>query len=119
MRAAPAPRIVFEQFGGATRAQEAAEQRQQVGHARAAAPEHRPGRGGALEHVDEEQRLAGLVGRWGAPQRHRNIGADVGQQAPEQRMGEVVQTAQTQQLLGLEQLDAEGPVAHEIGRQPA
>ena len=39
----------------------------------AAAPEHRAGAGGALEDVDEQQRLAGLARRRRAPQRHRHV----------------------------------------------
>ena len=81
----------------ARRAEEAGRQRQQVVHPRAAAPEHRPaGRLRALEHVDEEQRLARLARRRRAPQRHRTYAPTLDEQAPEQRMRQVVEPAEAE-----------------------
>ena len=99
-------RIGIEQGSGLGRAHEALAQAQQVGHIGLAAPEHRAGACRALENIDEQQGLAGLTRRRRAPQRQADIGGDIHQQAPEQRVRQPVQSAQAQQLLGPQQCHA-------------
>ena len=64
-RHADPPRIVLEHPPRRLHAEKAAHQRQQLGYLGTTAPEHRPVLAaavlGALEHVDEQQRLAGLL----------------------------------------------------------
>ena len=111
LRDAGLPRIVGEQPLRRIAAEKARRQLLQLGQPGAPAPEHRRWRQrGALEHVDEQQRLAGLARRRRARQRHHGITAGVGQQAPQQRMREAVQAGQAEQLLGAQQRDAKGSV---------
>ena len=94
--------------------QEASNQRHQVGHLGAAAPEHtlRPG---VLEHVDEEQGLAGFGSARRPRQRHAHEQARVGQQAPEEGVAEVVQPGQAQQRFGPQQRQAKGAMLQKAG----
>ena len=94
-------------------------QAQQVRHGGTAAPKHRPRRAGALEHIDKQQRLAGLLAIGRTPQRQAHIGTHVDQQAPEQRMRQVVQALQAKQLLGPQPVQAQQALGQEGLGQPA
>ena len=99
-------------------AEEAAGEPAQVVEAGAAAPEHRLG-AAAPEDVDEEQRLARLAGRGAAGERQADVERDVDRQAPEQRVGEVVEAGQPEQPLGREQRDPERAALEEVRGHPA
>jgi hypothetical protein len=71
--ARPGARIAGKQAPARARARGSAHQRQQVGHLGAAAPEGTRSCAGALEHVDEQQRLAGLARARRPAQRHRHV----------------------------------------------
>src|SRR3546814_9950732 len=71
------------------------------------------------EHVDEEHCLDALDGALPAEQRNDDVAADVGQHAPEQGMRQTVEALQSEQRIGQQQLDAEGTLLDERGRQPA
>ena len=97
--------VLVEERAGAGGAEEAAGERAQVVEAGAAAPEHRLG-AAAAEDVDEEQRLARLAGRGAAGEREADVEREVDRQAPEQRVGEVVEAGKAEQPFGREQRDA-------------
>ena len=114
--------VVGEQALRRRRAEEAARHLLQLGQAGTAAPEHRRRAAAGRrppEHIDEQQRLSGLARRRCACQRHRHVQPGVGQQAPQQRVGQAVQAGQAEQLLGPQQRDAEQAFGHEGRRQPA
>ena len=113
---AAAPRVVGEQPLRAPRRRESApasccssasraRPRQNTGAAR---PRWR-----APEHVDEQQRLAASRADGARTSDTATYRPDVGQQAPQQRMGQVVQAGEAEQLLGPQQRDAERPVGEE------
>src|SRR3546814_5618192 len=71
------------------------------------------------EDVDEEHRLDALDGALMAEQRDDDIAADVRQHAPEQCVRQAVEAIQPEQGVRPQQLDAEGTLLDEAGRQPA
>ena len=99
-------------------AHEAPHQCHQIGHLGAAAPEHTFGCG-VFKHVDEEQRLAGFGGARRPGQRHHDKEAAVGQQAPEERVAQVVQAAQAEQRLGPQQRQPKRAMLQEARVHPA
>jgi hypothetical protein len=115
-------RVVGQQAVGRGRAEDARGHAAQRVDAGAAAPQCGSGAvgvGRAPHRVDETQRLGCLQGVGRARQRHRHVQADVGQQAPEQRMGQAVQPGQAEQLFRAQQPDAKGSRRHEAGVDPA
>jgi hypothetical protein len=84
-------------------------------HARA-----RTDRPGILQRVDEDRRLCGLGDHRRAQQRNADIGADIGEKAPEQAVRDFVDAAEAEQLLRPQQLDPEAAPASESrpGSQP-
>ena len=56
---------------------------------------------------------------WRARQRHADVGADVGDHAPDHRVGDLVEPGEAEQLQRLEQLDAERALLEQADRQPA
>src|SRR3546814_2942177 len=74
---------------------------------------------GMAEDVDEEHRLDALDGALMAEQRDDDIAADVRQHAPEQCVRQAVEAIQPEQGVRPQQLDAEGTLLDEAGRQPA
>ena len=110
--------VLVEERAGAGGAEEAAGEGAQVVEPGAAAPEHRLG-AAAAEDVDEEQRLARLAGRGAAGEREADVEREVDRQAPEQRVGEVVEAGQAEQPLGGEERDPERAVLEEVRGDPA
>jgi hypothetical protein len=112
-----------KQRGAPRRAEEARRQRQQVGHL--ARPRQNTGSCagvGSLEHVDEQQRLAGLArATGGAPQRHRHVQRRCWPAGSRTARASGCPARQAQQLLGPQQRHAEqGPCCRKpAGSQPA
>ena len=71
------------------------------------------------EHVDEKARLAVLVDARGSGERETNVGADIGEHAPDHRVRDLVEAREAEERERLEQLDAEGPVLEHAPRDPA
>ncbi|HSC62484.1 MAG TPA: hypothetical protein VLD35_02540 [Caldimonas sp.] len=63
--------------------------------------------------------LLGFACRGRTPQRDDHEQPGIGQQTPQQRMRQAVQSGQPEQLLGFEQRDPEQPLGHEARRHPA
>ena len=74
----------------------------EVGHRRRAPPRpHAGALSGLAEDLDEKRRLDALDGALTGAQRNRHVRPDIGKQAPEQAVGNVVQSAQAEQHVGL------------------
>ena len=117
---AAAPRVVAERGIGALGAEESREQRPQFRQRRLAPPDVHVGPfAGAAEHVDEARRLRLLRHALPREHRHDDVGADVGDHAPEHRVRDVVEPREPEQRVRLEQRDAERPLVQEADRQPA
>ena len=100
-------------------AQEALRQGQQLSHLGVTPPQGQVGPPGILEGIHEGAGLSHLL-RVGHPaRRHDQEDPDIGGQAPDEGMGDFVETRQPQQSLGLQEFDAEGALLQETQGQPA
>ena len=99
-------RVGGEELHGPRGPEEAAHQRLQRRGRRARPRQDEPGSPGLLVDVHEERRLR-VLGRALAPDdRADHVGADVGDHAPDHRMGDRVEARQAEELRGPQELDA-------------
>ena len=117
--AAP-PRVREERLARPLRPEEAPGEGEEILHRGAAAPEPRAiERVRVLEDVHEQGRLAGLRDPLPRRHRHAHVEADVGEHAPEQGVRDLVHAREAEELLRLQQRDAEEAVGEEARGQPA
>ena len=100
-------------------ADEACQQAFEVFGVCAAAPQHCRTTAGRFEDIDEQAGLGDLVAIRLAQQRDTDIEHHVHQQAPQQRVREVIQPAEAKQRLGAQPFDAPQPVVKKAPIEPA
>jgi len=101
------------------RPEEAPDERQEILDRGAAAPDGRALEAlGVAEDVDEEGGLARLRDARPARDRDAHVGPDVGEHAPEERVRDLVEPGEPEELLRPEQRDPEQSVREEAGGQP-
>ncbi|MDT4847349.1 hypothetical protein FQZ97_814010 [compost metagenome] len=110
--------VAGEGFGGAHRPEKAPDQGDHLRYRGAAAPQA-GATPGDLEHIDEEQCLGMFAAALATEQRHPDIGTQVAQQAPEQRVADLVQPNQAKELQRLEPGNGQRPLLDKAQRQPA
>ena len=110
--------IVLERRVRRGDAEESRKQVVELGRRHGAAPEPCTALACLPEHVDEKARLAVLVDARRSGERETDVGADIGEHAPDHRVRDLVETAEAEERERLEQRYVEWSVLEQADRQP-